>query len=371
MKIICQQSELLAGVNTVLKAVPSKTTMPILECILIDTTEDSIKLTANDMELGIETIISGQVIEKGIVALDAKLFSEIIRKLPENEVTLETNENYQATITCEKAKFKIAGKSGDDFAALPDIQKKNPIVLSQFSLKEVIRQTIFSIDDRSSNKIMGGEYFEIEGNHFKVTTLDGHRISIRIVELKESYETIRAIVPGKTLNEVAKILPGGIEDSVNLYFTGSHIVFEFEQTEVVSRLIDGAYFDVKRMISRDYETKITLRKKDIQDCFERVLLLVHEGDRQPVIMRIHENFMELSMDTRMGSMKEEIDLSLEGKSELLIGFNPKYILDALRVIDDEEIDIYLTNSKAPAYIQNEDRSYVYVILPMNIRGGQA
>ena len=175
MKIICSKSNLVSGVNTVLKAVPGKTTMPILECILIDTTDNVIKLTANDMELGIETIIDGDVLDKGKIALEAKLFSEIVRKLPDSEVTIETDDNFQAKIRCEKAKFNIAGRPGDDFAYLPQIERTNPIALSQFSLKEIIRQTIFSIADNDSNKLMTGELFEINGNELKVVSLDGHR----------------------------------------------------------------------------------------------------------------------------------------------------------------------------------------------------
>lgn len=181
MKIICSKSELLKGVNTVLKAVPAKTTMPILECILIDTTEGQIKLTANDMELGIETKINGDILDKGKIALEAKLFSEIVRKLPESEVTIQTDDNFRAFIKCEKAKFNIAGKSGEDFSYLPEIEKNQMVVLSQFSLKEIIRQTIFSIADNENNRLMTGELFEINGNELKVVSLDGHRIpSVRL-----------------------------------------------------------------------------------------------------------------------------------------------------------------------------------------------
>ena len=276
MKIICSKSNLVSGVNTVLKAVPGKTTMPILECILIDTTDGVIKLTANDMELGIETIIDGDVLDKGKIALEAKLFSEIVRKLPDSEVTIETDENFQAKIRCEKAKFNIAGRSGDDFAYLPQIERINPVILSQFSLKEIIRQTIFSIADNDSNKLMTGELFEISGSEMKVVSLDGHRISIRKIELKEDYNPIKVVVPGKTLNEVSKILSGGVDDNVNLFFTDRHIVFEFDNTTVVSRLIEGQYFRIEQMLSSDYETKITINKKELQSCIERASLLVKE-----------------------------------------------------------------------------------------------
>lgn len=143
MKIICTRNNLLKSVNIVLKAVPGKTTMPILECILIDASTNEIKFTSNDMELGIETKVEGEVLEKGIIALDARIFSEIVRKLPDNDVMISTDEKYQAVITCEKARFSISGKSGNDFSYLPYVEKNDSVTLSQFTLKEVIRQTIF------------------------------------------------------------------------------------------------------------------------------------------------------------------------------------------------------------------------------------
>ena len=208
MKILCTKSNLVKGVNIVSKAVPSKTTMPILECILIDATTDIIKFTANDMELGIETVVEGEIEKKGLVAIDAKIFSEIVRKLPDNEVVIECDSNLQTTITCEKAKFSISAKSGDDFSYLPYVEKTEMITLSQFTLKEIIRQTIFSIADNESNKMMTGELFQIQDNMLKVVSLDGHRISIRKTELKDNYQPRKAVVPGKTLLEVSKILSG-------------------------------------------------------------------------------------------------------------------------------------------------------------------
>ena len=162
MKLVCSKLNLLNGVQIVSKAVPNKTTMSILECILIDATQGEIKLTANDMELGIETKIEGDILEKGIIALDAKIFLEIVRKLPDSNITIETDSNLKTIITCEKSKFNIIGKSGEDFSYLPNIEKNDSIVISQFTLKEVVRQTIFSIADNDNNKLMTGELFEIK-----------------------------------------------------------------------------------------------------------------------------------------------------------------------------------------------------------------
>jgi len=368
MKIICSKSNLVKGVSIVSKAVPSKTTMPILECILIDATTDIIKLTANDMELGIETIIEGDILSKGMIAIDAKIFSEIVRKLPDNEVVIETDEHLQTTITCEKAKFNISSKEGDEFSYLPYVEKNETITLSQFTLKEIIRQTIFSIADNDSNKLMTGELFQIDGNMLRVVSLDGHRISIRKTELKESYGPRKVVVPGKTLMEVSKILSGEVDSEVTISFTNNHIVFEFDQTVVVSRLIEGEYFRIDQMLSSDYETKVNINKRELLNCIDRATLLVKEGDKKPIIINILDEAMELKMKSQIGTMDEEIMISKEGK-DLLIGFNPKFLIDALRVIDDEEVTLYLMNPKAPCFIKDDKEMYVYLILPVNFNAG--
>ena len=336
--------------------------MAILECILIDASANEIKLTANDMELGIETKIEGEIAERGVIALDAKIFSEIVRKLPDSDVTIETDASFKTTITCEKAKFNIVGKSGDDFSYIPYIERNEPIVMSQFTLKEVIRQTIFSIADNDNNKLMTGELFEIEENDLKVVSLDGHRISIRNIELKNNYSHKKVVVPGKTLQEVSKILPGSAEDEVSIFLTDNHIVFEFENTTVVSRLIEGEYFKIEQMLSSDYETKVKINKRELLDCIDRATLLVKEGDKKPIIMNITDGTMELKINSFIGSMNEDIDIAKEGK-DILIGFNPKFFIDALRVIDEEEVTLYMV--KAPCFIKDDEGTFIYLILPVN------
>lgn len=364
MKIICTKSNLAKGVSIVSKAVPSKTTMPILECILIDATTDIIRLTANDMELGIQTEIEGEILDRGMIAIDARIFSEIVRKLPDNDIVIETDDNLQTTIVCEKAKFDIAGKPGEEFSYLPVIEKEDSIKISQFTLKEMIRQTIFSISDSESNKMMTGELFEIKDNVLRVISLDGHRISIRKMELKNEVSDKKLIVPGKTLIEISKILSGEVESLVNISYTNNHIVFEFDNTIVVSRLIEGEYFKIDQMLSSDYETKLKINKKELLNCIDRATLLIKEGDKKPIIINIQDGVMELKIKSQVGSMNEEIEIEKEGK-DLLIGFNPKFLIDALRVIDDEEVTLYLMNAKAPCFIRDDEESYIYLILPVN------
>ena len=364
MKIVCKKSNLLSGVQIVSKAVPSKTTMSILECILVEAENNEIKLSANDMELGIETKIEGEILEKGVIALDAKIFLEIVRKLPDSDIKIETDSNLKTTITCEKAKFNIIGKSGEDFSYLPAIEREDSVIISQFTLKEIIRQTIFSIADNDNNKLMTGELFEISDDTLKVVSLDGHRISIRKIKLKNTYSSKKIVVPGKTLNEISKILSGDTDKDVSIFFSDNHILFEFDNTVVVSRLIEGEYFRIDQMLSSDYETKVKINKKEFLNCIDRATLLVKEGDKKPVIINITDASMELRMNTIIGSMDEEIDIDKNGK-DLMIGFNPKFLIDALRVIDDEEVDLYMVNPKAPCFIRDAEENYIYLILPVN------
>ncbi len=364
MKLVCKKSDLITGINIAMKAVSSKTTMSILECILIDATEGKIKFVSNDMELGIETVVEGEIIEAGSIAIDAKIFSEIVRKLPDNEVVIEVNDETKANITCENAKFNILVKSADDFSYLPSIEKKDKITISQFSLKEVIRQTIFTVNEADKNKILTGELFEVTGNKLKVVALDKFRIAIRYVELKEEYDNHKVLVPGKSLNEISKILTGGVDDEVNIYFTNNHILFEFDETKVVSRLIECTnYFDTDKMISNDYKTKIDVNKRELIDCIDRATLLIKEGDKKPVFLTMKDTELELSINTFIGSMDENIPISKEGV-DMMISFNPKFLIDILRVLDEEQVSIYFTNPKAPCFIRDEENNYIYIVLPV-------
>lgn len=364
MKLVFSKSDLNKAVGIVMKAVPTRTTMNILECILIDATTNEIKFTGNDMELGIETIVEGEIIEKGKIAIDAKLFSEIVRKLPDNDITLTTDSNNNALITCEKSKFNIAGKSGDDFSYLPAIIKDKMITLSQFQLKEVINQTIFSIAINDNNKMMTGELFEVNEGTLKVVGLDGHRIAIRNIKLEGRSDDVRVVIPGKTLQEISKILNADAESFVNIYFTNNHVLFEFDQTHVVSRLIEGDYFKISQMLSNDYETKVSINKKEFLDSIDRANLLIREGDKKPIIINILNGLLQVNVNSAIGALNEDIDIDKEGK-DIMIGFNPKFLMDALRVIDDENVTMYLVNHKSPCFIRDKEEKYIYLILPVN------
>ncbi len=365
MKLTFDQSELLKSVNISMKAVSSKTTMPILECILIDASADRIKFISNDMELGIETIVPGSIIERGRIAVNAKTFSEIIRRLPNSVVTVETVENLVVRITCEKAKFDIPGQDGDTFAYLPVVDRDDSIAITQFTMRQMINQTIFSIAVNENNKMMTGELFELTDGKLRVVALDGHRIAIRTQELGGTFENRKVVIPGKTLQELSRIIDGGLEDPLTIYFSPNHVIFEFGDTMVLSRLIDGEYFNISQMLSNDYMTKMSINKQELIACINRASLLVRESDKMPVVLNIEDGTMQLSINTAVGSMDESMAIEMEGR-DIRIGFNPKFLLDALRVIDDETVTMYFIGPVAPCYIRDEEGKYNYLILPVNI-----
>lgn len=364
MKIVCSKSDLLKAVNISLRAVPVRSTTPILECILMKAENNQITFTTNDMEIGIETIVPGTIVEEGMIALEAKIISDIIRKLPDDDVTLSVEPNLVATIVCGKAKFSVSGQDGNDFTTIPEIEKEDCVIMSQLTLKETINQTIFSTAQSDSNKLMTGELFEINGSQLKVVSLDGHRVAIRRVELKDNYSEKKVIVPGKTLQEISKILSGEADDEVCLYFMNNHIIFELPGTTIVSTLIEGEYFDVDHMLSTDYETLIKVNRQEMISSIDRASLFVKEGDKKPIIFDIKDGFMNLAIDSPIGSMDEDIDIEKEGR-DIMIGFNPRLMIDALKAISDEDVSLYLLNPKAPCFIRDENETYTYIILPVN------
>ena len=364
MKIICSKADMMDGINIVSKAIPSKTTMSILECILIDSTNDEIKLTANNTELGIETIIDGDIIERGIVALDAKIFSEIVRKLPDNDILINSDDDYVTNIVCEKSRFNIVGKSGEEFTYLPEINKESSIAVSQLTLRNVIHQTLFCVAANNANPVMNGELFEIDNDRVKVTALDGHRIAMRNISLKEGNFKDKVIIPGSTLSELAKIITGDIEDIVNIYFSSNNVQFEFGNTKVLSRIIEGEFFDVNQMMNADYSINVKVARKELLDCLDRASLLVRDGDKRPIIVNITDSVMELKINSALGSLNETIDVEKDG-SDIMIGFNPKFMMDALRVIDEEYINLVLLNPKAPCFIKDDEDTFNYLVLPIN------
>ncbi len=377
MNITCNKSKLLNSIGISLKAVPNKSTMRILGFIAIIAEDDVIKLISNNLELGIETALTGDIMEPGKICVDAKMFSEIVRKLPNDDINMyvgSDEDSYMSTdegekirkmsITSGKAKFEIPVLPTDEFVFLPNINGSDTVVISQFDLKSIINQTEFSISDNENTKIMTGELFEIDDNSLRMVALDGNRIAIRKITLDNSYPHKKVIIPGKTLREISKILSDDNEKMVDINFSENHVTFKFDDTIVLSRLIDGNYYDVDKMLTDDYRIKITINKQEIYETIDRSMLLRKDSDKKPIIFDIKDNVINFNMKTNIGSMNEDIEVKKEG-DDLKIGFNPKFMIDAMKNIGDEEVDMYFINAKSPCFIRDTDKSYIYLILPIN------
>ena len=364
MKINCSKKSLTDSVSIVSRAIPSRTNVAIMQCIIIEAYNGNITLTASNNEFGIKNQLRGEVIDEGISAIDAKIFESVVRRLPEGDVTVETDSNYRVLISCQNSKFNLPGRPADDFVALPEFERENEFTISQYTLKEVIVQTIFSISSNENNVLMTGVLFEIKGEKLRVAALDGHRIAIRNIELRQSYKEKKLVIPGTTLNEISRILSGEVEKSVDIIYDNQNVIFSFDRSIVQSRLIQGEYFDLDKMFRMEYELKVSLNRRIFMECIERSILLIKEGDRKPVIMNFTDDNVEMRISTALGSMNENLPASKTGP-DLLIGFNPRFLIEALRVIDDDEINVYLSNSRSPLFMWDDNYKYTYVILPIN------
>lgn len=369
MKIRSTKQQLLNAVNIAGRAVAVKTTMPILECLLITADNMGISIMANDGEMAVNTLIpseKGEVAEAGTIAVEAKLLSEILRKISSSddaEVILSSDGNL-VEISSGKAMFRIQEKDPVQFPELPSINENVKVILSEFTLKEIVRDTIFSISLNDSNRMMTGELFEIKDNVLTVIALDGHRVSIRNTPLTASYDHVRTIIPGKTLSEVSKIISGDAEKNVVISFDPNYVSFRFDETLMLSRIIDGDYFRIESMLTSDYDTKITVNKKEFLDAIEQSTVLIRENDKKPLVLKIEEGKLGLRVNSLIGSLDASLPAEKTG-ADLMIAFNPKFLLDALRVIDEETVTLYMTNSKAPCFIRDKEKTYIYLILPVN------
>lgn len=366
MKIVCSRKELVNKINIAKTCVPSKTTMSILQYIYIEAQDGMIRFFANDMENGVETILNGDVLEEGCIAVEASRFSNIASKIDGEEVTLITDEDYVLTIQFEKTKQKIAGRSGEDFTFPPVIEQIDEITLHQSTLKKFIMQTRFCVSTNDANKIMTGALFEIKDDSFSICALDGHRIAIRKTFFSSEYPDKKAIIHGNTLRKIESLLSDEPEKEVNIFITNHYACFVIEDTTFIAHLLEGTFFDVYQMMSGDYETKINIDRKRFILKIEQAMSVSSETDKRPIILDIEDHNMNLKINGNGSSMEGNLDITKQGK-DIKIGFNPKFLTDALRVIEDEIIDIYFINPKAPCFIRNADSSYIYMILPINFK----
>lgn len=363
MKIICSKENLIEGINIVQKAVSTKTTLPILEGILLEAGSD-FKMTGNDLEIGIECFVQADIQRPGSVVLNSKMFGDIIRRLPESEVLLEVKENQTVVIECENSYFEIKGLAAAGFPALPSIEKENGFKISQKLIRDMIKQTIFAVSMDENRPILTGSLIECKDNKLTFVSIDGFRLALRSNTIQNEAMDKSVVVPGKTLNEISKILQPEQEELI-IYSTSNQILFDMGNCKVVSRLLEGEYLNYKGIIPQDFETKIRINKKELLSSFERAsLIITSEERRYPVKINISDDLVVINSNTDVGSVREEVKVSMDGK-DIEIAFNPRYFIEALRVIEDEVIDIYFTSSIGPCTIKPvEGDEYAYLVLPV-------
>ncbi|MCR4813516.1 MAG: DNA polymerase III subunit beta [Lachnospiraceae bacterium] len=365
MNFVVSKSDFQNAISTVIKAVPLKSNLSNADCILIEARMEEVRLVANNMEMAIECIIPAKVLEEGKICMESKFLQDTIRKFPEDDINISCDNHLKTTIICESIVYSVSGKETETFNDIPNFDIKEHMTIKEFSLKEIIRQTIFSISDNEANKTLRGELFEIKDGTLRVISLDGQRVSIRKIEIEDKEINKKIIVPGKSLNDLFNIIGKDAESEAVLHFTDNHLIITFGNTTFVTRLIDGEFFNIDNVLSKDYSTKITINKKKLYDCVDRSTTIAREGDKKAIVFSIGDNLMEIYMNSAIGSMNEKIEVEKEG-NDLKIGFNPKYLIDALKVIDDENIHLYFTSPKSPCFIRNDEETYIYMILPVNL-----
>lgn len=367
MKFTCNQQALSKALNIVSKAVSSRTTIPILKGILIEASNDgTLTLSASDLDLSIEKRISTSVIEAGSIVVSARLFSDIIRKLPNEDIEIEEQENNTIIIKCLASEFVIVGLVADEFPNIGDVDQNRKIYMEKSILKEMIKKTAFSASIDESKGIIVGVLVEMEENNLSMVALDGFRMAV-VKENMRNEEQRRIIISARILNEINKII-SDIEDSKEVYMIldEKKAVFLVEETKIVLRLLEGDFIKYKDIIPKEYKSRIKVNRSGLLNSIERASLLAREGKNNLIKLSIIGDNLIITSKSEEGNVKEEILIEKEG-TDLDIGFNSKYVLDVLKVLDDEDIFMEFNSGVSPCLIKPmEGDSFVYLILPVRI-----
>ena len=370
MKFICEKNILSKGINSVINGISVKRDT-ILEGILITTKDNMIVLNTYNEEIGIEYKINANILEKGAIVVQAHTFAEIIRKLPDTNIEIYLDkENNLLAIECEGSKYKLATMKAEDFPELPKVDAKYNYELEQRSLRSAIKQTIFAVGTDEKRKLYTGCLFDVEKDKLNVVAVDGYRLAIRTIPINSENE-FKMVVPGKTLSEISKILDDSF-DNLRVGYAENQAIFEFENCKIITKLLEGEFLNYKSIIEAKGETKVKINRMLLQDSLERVMLIsspsVAKEKKEPVDITLEIGKMIISCVSTAGIAKEELIVETEGQ-EIKLKFNPKFILDVLRNITDEEIFIDFGTSIKPTNIKPIEKTdaYSYIILPMKTR----
>lgn len=366
MKFVCEKGLLQEAISTAQKAVTGKSTMTILEGLLIIAKKNEIMLIGSDIDLSIETKIKAEVIEEGSIVVDSRLFGELIKKLPNSEVEVHTMENNSIEVLCQKSKAIMKYMNSEEFPSLPSINEDMVFNISQGLLKNMIRGTLFAAAQDEIRPILTGVKFEVKDRKLNLVALDGLRLALRS-EVLDNDNSISAVIPGKTLNEVTKILEDS-DKEVSITFTKNHILFTLEKTKIISILLSGEFINYNSIIPDEYNLKVTVKRSELLDCIERASLMAKEGNTNLIKMDIMDDQMIITSDSQLGKAREELNIIMQGDN-LKIAFNAKFLIDVFKIMDEEEIVLELTSSVSPCVVRNKDKNNcTYLVLPVRFVG---
>ena len=366
MIFTCEKQEILEGISIVQKAITGKSTMPILEGIYIKTNEmdSSLTMIGSDMDVSIQTTVKANIQETGSIVIDAKIFGEIIRKLPNSTIKIETMENQVIRITCEKSVFDVVYMNTNEFPELPEINEDLKISVNQNILKNMIKGTSFAIAQDETRPILQGILFEVKNRNLNLVALDGYRLAIKSEFLDSDIE-IEVVIPGKTLNEVSKILED-VDDLVDITFTNNHILFNLEKTKIISRLLEGKFINYNSLLPQEHRLLVTVNRQELQNSIERASLMAKEGNTNLIKLDIQQDNLIISSNSQLGKVREEISIKLQGE-EIQIAFNSRYLLDVLKNMEDDEVIMKMTSSISPCVIEEKDNENAkYLVLPVRL-----
>ena len=367
MKISCEKALLQAAISTTSRAVSPKSSIPALEGILLEAGSD-LRLTGYNLETGIRTIVPADIREEGTLVLGARLFGEIVRKLPDDIVTFQS-ENYMVNIKCGMSEFNILGTDPEEFPELPTVEYQNSLILPQSRLKAMISQTLFAVSDNESRPIHTGSLFEVDSEGLTIVSVDGYRLALRheSIDKKEGAETFSFVVPGAALSEVEKIC-SDVDEPASVTQGARHVMFKVGDTMLVSRRLEGEFLAYRQAIPRNNTIHVEGDTRALLSSIDRVSLIISDKLKSPLRCVFDSNLLKISTKTAIGDAYDECPLSGDGGG-LEIGFNNKYLMDALQAAPADRLRLEFTSGVAPWVIlpAEGEENFVYMVLPVRLK----
>ena len=370
MKFSCEKALLQAAISTTSRAVSPKSSIPALEGILLEAGSD-LRLTGYNLETGIRTIVPADIREEGTLVLGARLFGEIVRKLPDDIVTFQS-ENYMVNIKCGMSEFNILGTDPEEFPELPTVEYQNSLILPQSRIKAMISQTLFAVSDNESRPIHTGSLFEVDSEGLTIVSVDGYRLALRheSIDKKEGAETFSFVVPGAALSEVEKIC-SDVDEPASVTQGARHVMFKVGDTMLVSRRLEGEFLAYRQAIPRNNTIHVEGDTRALLSSIDRVSLIISDKLKSPLRCVFDSNLLKISTKTAIGDAYDECPLSGDGGG-LEIGFNNKYLMDALKAAPADKVRLELTTGVSPCVIlpTEGEENFLYMVLPVRLKAGE-